>query len=82
MPGGQLSALYPEKYIYDIAGFDQIKAQDLVDNLLKQLSRFEATTSMSLSNPANSPGAFGKSRICWMVNSSRVCIFLFTFIFI
>jgi thioredoxin reductase len=51
MPGGQLSALYPEKYIYDIAGFDQIKAQDLVDNLLKQLSRFESTTTMSLSNP-------------------------------
>ncbi|MFV0289129.1 MAG: NAD(P)/FAD-dependent oxidoreductase [Mycoplasmatales bacterium] len=47
-PGGQLSALYPEKYIYDIAGFDRIKAQDLVDNLLKQLKRFETTTTFAL----------------------------------
>ncbi len=25
--GGQLSALYPEKYIYDVAGFPKIRAQ-------------------------------------------------------
>ena len=31
--GGQLTALYPEKYIYDIAGFPKIRAQELVDNL-------------------------------------------------
>ncbi len=40
-PGGQLMALYPEKYIYDVAGFDKIKAKDLIDNLKKQLNRFE-----------------------------------------
>ncbi|MEK3856308.1 NAD(P)/FAD-dependent oxidoreductase [Cytobacillus sp. FSL H8-0458] len=39
--GGQLSALYPEKYIYDIAGFPKVKAQELVDNLLKQMNLFE-----------------------------------------
>jgi len=38
--GGQLSALYPEKYIYDVAGFPKVKAQELVDNLLEQLQRF------------------------------------------
>ncbi|MED1205908.1 NAD(P)/FAD-dependent oxidoreductase [Heyndrickxia acidicola] len=38
--GGQLSTLYPEKYIYDVAGFPKIKAQDLVNNLKEQLSRF------------------------------------------
>ena len=27
--GGQLSALYPEKYIYDVAGFPKIRAQEL-----------------------------------------------------
>jgi len=41
--GGQLSALYPEKYIYDIAGFPKIKAQDLIDNLKKQMEEFEQT---------------------------------------
>lgn len=39
--GGQLSSLYPEKYIYDVAGFDKIKAQDLVDNLKQQLSTYD-----------------------------------------
>ncbi|RUS45971.1 NAD(P)/FAD-dependent oxidoreductase [Cohnella sp. AR92] len=39
--GGQLAALYPEKYIYDVAGFPKVKAQELVDNLQQQMSRFE-----------------------------------------
>ncbi|QBP41125.1 NAD(P)/FAD-dependent oxidoreductase [Paenisporosarcina antarctica] len=39
--GGQLSALYPEKYIYDIAGFPKIRGQDLIDNLTDQMSQFE-----------------------------------------
>lgn len=39
--GGQLSALYPEKYIYDVAGFPKILAQELVDNLLEQCKLFE-----------------------------------------
>lgn len=38
--GGQLSALYPEKYIYDVAGFPKVRAQELVDNLKEQLSHF------------------------------------------
>ena len=34
--GGQLSALYPEKYIYDVAGFPKVRAQELIDNLIVQ----------------------------------------------
>lgn len=41
--GGQLSALYPEKYIYDIAGFPKVLAQDLVNNLKEQMAKFEQT---------------------------------------
>ncbi|NEU30065.1 NAD(P)/FAD-dependent oxidoreductase [bacterium LRH843] len=41
--GGQLSALYPEKYIYDVAGFPKIKAQDLVNSLEKQAMQFDPT---------------------------------------
>ena len=41
--GGQLSALYPEKYIYDVAGFPKIRAQELVDNLKEQMSMFNPT---------------------------------------
>ncbi|MNP06050.1 Ferredoxin--NADP reductase 2 [compost metagenome] len=39
--GGQVAALYPEKYIYDIAGFPKITGQELVNNLNEQLGRFE-----------------------------------------
>ncbi|WP_071393687.1 NAD(P)/FAD-dependent oxidoreductase [Bacillus tuaregi] len=41
--GGQLSALYPEKFIYDIAGFPKVRAQELIDNLKVQLAKFEQT---------------------------------------
>ncbi|HLR71505.1 MAG TPA: NAD(P)/FAD-dependent oxidoreductase [Pseudogracilibacillus sp.] len=41
--GGQLTALYPEKYIYDVAGFPKVRAQELVDNLEEQLKLFDST---------------------------------------
>jgi thioredoxin reductase len=34
--GGQLTTLYPEKYIYDVAGFPKILAKDLAAALLEQ----------------------------------------------
>lgn len=42
-PGGQVAALYPEKAIYDVAGFPRIKGQDLVDNLVEQAGQYEPT---------------------------------------
>ncbi len=39
--GGQLSALYPEKYIYDIGGIPSVRGQDLVDELEKQALYFD-----------------------------------------
>jgi thioredoxin reductase (NADPH) len=39
--GGQLSTLYPEKYIYDVAGFPKVRAQDLVNSLKEQMAQFE-----------------------------------------
>jgi ferredoxin/flavodoxin---NADP+ reductase len=39
--GGQVSALYPEKLIYDVAGFPAIKGQDLIDNLMEQAGQFD-----------------------------------------
>ncbi|MFD6882103.1 NAD(P)/FAD-dependent oxidoreductase [Rhodococcus sp. NPDC060084] len=34
--GGQVAALYPEKLVYDIAGFTAVKGQELVDGLREQ----------------------------------------------
>ncbi|MGP1908658.1 ferredoxin--NADP reductase 2 [Metabacillus sp. JX24] len=44
--GGQLSALYPEKYIYDVAGFPKVRAQELVNNLKEQMAQFEPTVCL------------------------------------
>ncbi|RQW21218.1 NAD(P)/FAD-dependent oxidoreductase [Bacillus sp. C1-1] len=44
--GGQLSALYPDKYIYDVAGFPNVKAQDLVDQLTAQAQQFNPTLAL------------------------------------
>ena len=44
--GGQLSALYPEKYIYDVAGFPKVLAQDLVNNLKEQMSKFDPAIAL------------------------------------
>lgn len=47
--GGQLSALYPEKYIYDVAGFPKVLAQDLVDNLIEQADQFKPEVALEQS---------------------------------
>jgi thioredoxin reductase len=38
--GGQLAALYPEKYIFDVGGFPKVLARDLVRNLREQAAQF------------------------------------------
>jgi thioredoxin reductase (NADPH) len=40
--GGQLIALYPEKYVYDVGGFPRILARDLGRNLIEQGTQFGA----------------------------------------
>src|SRR5437588_12861077 len=38
--GGQLTALYPEKYVFDVAGFPKVLAKDLVRMLAEQANKF------------------------------------------
>lgn len=40
-PGGQLAALYPEKHIFDVAGFPKVLAKDLVTSLVQQAGQFQ-----------------------------------------
>src|SRR6266536_2829780 len=40
--GGQLTTLYPEKYIYDVPGFRRILSKDLADQLIEQGMQFGA----------------------------------------
>ncbi|MGH7497892.1 MAG: NAD(P)/FAD-dependent oxidoreductase, partial [Gemmatimonadales bacterium] len=44
--GGQLMALYPEKYIFDVAGFPKVLAKDLVRDMATQGLQFGATTHL------------------------------------
>jgi len=38
--GGQITALYPDKYIYDVAGFPRILGRELVRNLVEQCMQY------------------------------------------
>src|SRR5205809_4329276 len=40
--GGQLITLYPEKYIYDVAGFPKVLAKDLANDLIEQGMQYGA----------------------------------------
>lgn len=40
-PGGQLSELYPKKPIFDIPGYPEVLAGDLIDNLMEQIKQFQ-----------------------------------------
>jgi ferredoxin/flavodoxin---NADP+ reductase len=39
-PGGQVTAMYPEKMIFDVAGFPVIKGRELVANLVEQAGQY------------------------------------------
>ena len=42
-PGGQITAMYPEKPIYDVAGFPSVKGRDLVSALVMQAGQYDPT---------------------------------------
>ncbi|MBN3490197.1 NAD(P)/FAD-dependent oxidoreductase [Acholeplasma equirhinis] len=41
-PGGQLTAVYKDKFIYDIPGFPKVTAKLYIDEQVKQLERFKS----------------------------------------
>jgi len=60
-PGGQCSEIYPKKPIYDIPGFPEILAGELVDNLMKQAEPFKPGFTLgeaALTIAKNSEGKF------------------------
>ena len=42
-PGGQVTAMYPEKMIFDVAGFPAIRGRDLVAALVEQAGQWKPT---------------------------------------
>jgi ferredoxin/flavodoxin---NADP+ reductase len=45
--GGQLTALYPEKYIYDVAGFPKVLSKDLAIRLEEQAFQYNPETVLN-----------------------------------
>jgi thioredoxin reductase (NADPH) len=42
-PGGQVTALYPEKLIFDVAGFPAVKGKELIDRCVEQAAPYDPT---------------------------------------
>ncbi|WP_436493769.1 NAD(P)/FAD-dependent oxidoreductase [Actinokineospora sp. HUAS TT18] len=42
-PGGQVTAMYPEKQIFDVAGFPAVRGRDLINSLVEQANQFKPT---------------------------------------
>jgi ferredoxin/flavodoxin---NADP+ reductase len=62
--GGQVTAMYPEKDILDVAGFPAIKGKDLVAGLVEQAASADPTyllgrSAVSLTTSAEGPVAVG-----------------------
>ncbi len=58
--GGQLTALYPKKNIYDVAGYPKVLAEDLVKNLYEQCAQYnpEIITSARVDKLESENGLF------------------------
>ncbi|HLF37274.1 MAG TPA: NAD(P)/FAD-dependent oxidoreductase, partial [Anaerolineales bacterium] len=73
-PGGQITALYPEKKIYDTPGFVSIVGKDLVENLYQQAAQWGCTfvlgeqcdTLKRVPLPGGQP-----EELCWVIGTSK-----------
>lgn len=45
--GGQVTAIYPEKWVYDIPGIPAIRGKDLYENLIKQVAPYNIPSSLN-----------------------------------
>jgi thioredoxin reductase (NADPH) len=70
--GGQITALYPEKFIYDTPGFHSIQGKELVGQLVQQVKQWD--TEMALGEQAQTlervpvPDGEGDER-CWAITT-------------
>lgn len=66
--GGQVSAMYPDKLIHDVAGFPSVAGQELIDGLERQAAPFDPTyilgeQAASVTHSGEPTGADGAIRI-------------------
>lgn len=66
--GGQLATLYPEKFIYDVAGFPRVVARDLVKSLVEQGLQYGAQVHLSETVRTLKRD---ETRDCWAMESEQ-----------
>lgn len=62
-PGGQISALYPEKVVRDVAGFPAVKGRQLVEALVRQAQAFSPQMLLGLQATALDESPTGGFRL-------------------
>ncbi|MBU6325584.1 MAG: NAD(P)/FAD-dependent oxidoreductase [Bacteroidetes bacterium] len=67
IPGGQLAEIYPKKPIYDIPGYPEVLAGDLVDNLMRQIEPFKPGFTLAERAEKLEQDAEGQ----WMVTTDK-----------
>jgi thioredoxin reductase (NADPH) len=72
-PGGQLIALYPEKYIYDTPGFPEVLSKDLVKNLMRQAQRWSPTFCLEerAEGLRQAPMPGDSEAKCWVIETNK-----------
>jgi thioredoxin reductase (NADPH) len=72
--GGQLTALYPEKYIYDTPGFPAIVSKDLVSCLLEQAEQWKPAFCFEERAIDLREGVYPESdegEKCWVIETNK-----------
>ncbi|MCX7800139.1 MAG: NAD(P)/FAD-dependent oxidoreductase [Fimbriimonadales bacterium] len=64
--GGQLTALYPEKYVYDMPGFPAVLARDLARSMAEQALRFRPEVRL-----AETALTLERAEDCWLLGTDR-----------
>jgi thioredoxin reductase (NADPH) len=60
--GGQVSAVYPEKHIFDVAGFPKVNGQELINRLIEQAQQCSRWWSGSSTATIGDRAAHGRRR--------------------
>jgi thioredoxin reductase (NADPH) len=72
-PGGQISAMYPEKIIYDVAGFPAIRGRELVANLVAQTGQYDPRYLLGVRAEKLSYAADGRPTITLSDGDTLTC---------
>jgi thioredoxin reductase len=71
--GGQITAMYPEKQIFDIAGYPAVKGRDLVDALAEQASSADPVYILGQEAQEFTTSATGEHRVITSTHDVITC---------